>query len=123
MTNLGTSGYADAVQVATDGLATWILDSDGEVWALGQNGNGQLGTSSPLIATNGKCLDNPNNTSTNGTQIQLYDCNDSAAQMVEWGRDGSLRITTSSGTVKCIDNANSSSADKNKIQTLRLQWN
>jgi hypothetical protein len=28
----------------------------------------------------GRCLDDPNSTTTNGTQLQIYDCNNSTAQ-------------------------------------------
>jgi len=46
MWSYGDAGKPKAVQVATDGLATWVLDSNGEVYGSGWNGFGQVANTS-----------------------------------------------------------------------------
>jgi hypothetical protein len=45
-----------------------------------------------------KCLDIPNSVTTDGTRVQLYDCNNSAAQNVTSPGDGTMRLLG-----KCVD--------------------
>jgi alpha-tubulin suppressor-like RCC1 family protein len=116
VTSLGNPGQPTATQVAFDGQTVWILDSNGDVWATGDNDNGQLGTASPIISGSSKCIDNPSNGSTNGTRIQIYDCNDTNAQMLEWAQNGSLVFRPTPATTKCLDNANNNQANGNPIQ-------
>jgi alpha-tubulin suppressor-like RCC1 family protein len=116
ITNLGNAGQPTATQLAFEGTTVWILDSNGDVWATGANNHGSIGTPAPLVSGSNKCIDNPGNGETNGTRIQIYDCNDTTAQMVEWAEDGSLVFRPNSSTVKCIDNANNSQANGNAIQ-------
>jgi len=50
----------------------------------------------------GKCLDDPNSTTTQGTQQQIYDCNGQANQT--WTRTSSGQLTvTVGGTTLCLD--------------------
>ena len=49
----------------------------------------------------------------NGTKIQLYDCNGTAAQAWTVGANGSL-VNTGSG--KCLDATGPSSADGTRLQ-------
>ncbi|MEU9305781.1 ricin-type beta-trefoil lectin domain protein [Streptomyces sp. NPDC048269] len=57
-----------------------------------------------------KCLDVKGGKAVNGTQIQLYTCNGSAAQSWIVGKDGTFRAFG-----KCLDNARNASTDGNKI--------
>ncbi|MFC9821872.1 ricin-type beta-trefoil lectin domain protein [Streptomyces erythrochromogenes] len=57
-----------------------------------------------------KCLDVKGGKAANGTQIQLYTCNGSAAQSWILGKDGTFRAFG-----KCLDNARNASTNGNKI--------
>ncbi|MET9836675.1 ricin-type beta-trefoil lectin domain protein [Streptomyces virginiae] len=57
-----------------------------------------------------KCLDVKGGKAANGTQIQLYTCNGTAAQSWILGKDGTLRALG-----KCLDNARNASTNENKI--------
>lgn len=113
----GNSGQPKAKQVAYDGEATWILDSNGEVWAAGQDTYGQVGTNTSLHTPNPwKCIDNYGNGSSNGNAIVIHTCNGTAAQDLYFESDNTIRFQINSSTVKCLDNAGGSSANGNKIQ-------
>lgn len=115
VTTLGNVGQPKAKQVAFDGDSTWILDDTGNVWASGFNGYGELGTASPIGSGSGKCIDNPGNSTTVGTLLAIYDCNNTIAQQLEWAEDGSLKLRPNTSTERCIDNSNASSAEGNPI--------
>ncbi|WP_239114122.1 ricin-type beta-trefoil lectin domain protein, partial [Planotetraspora mira] len=87
---------------------------------------GTLVASLPLIATGltpamaatgqitglgGKCVDVAAASSANGTQVQLYTCNGTAAQSWNVGTDGTIRALG-----KCLDVAAASSANGTKVQ-------
>lgn len=116
ITTLGNASQPKATQVAFDGDSTWILDDAGNVWATGFNGYGELGTAGPIGSTSGKCIDNPGNSTTDGTQITIYTCNNSSGQLIEWAEDGSLKLRPNVSTEKCIDNTGGSSTNGNPIQ-------
>ncbi len=116
ITALGNAGQPKATQVAFDGDSLWILDDNGDIWSAGFNKYGELGTASTIGSTSGKCIDNPGNSMTNGTQLTIYDCNSSAAQMIEWAEDGSLKLRPDGTTEKCIENTGGSSTNNNPIQ-------
>ncbi|GGP07698.1 glycosyl hydrolase [Nonomuraea glycinis] len=69
-----------------------------------------LVTGGPVVGLAGKCLDVRGGASADGTQVQLYTCNTSAAQ--NWTRDGS----TLRALGKCLDVAGAATADGTKIQ-------
>ena len=71
--------------------------------AAGYGVGGTTATSGPLHAVgSGRCLDDPNGTTTLGTQLQIYDCNGQAAQ--NWTRTSSNQLTlTLNGTTLCLD--------------------
>src|SRR5689334_7465699 len=48
----------------------------------------------------GRCLDVPNSTTTNGTQVQLFDCGSAAGQ--RWTYSASKQLTVYNGS-KCLD--------------------
>ncbi|GAA1274799.1 chitinase [Sphaerisporangium rubeum] len=59
----------------------------------------------------GKCVDVAAASSANGTQVQLYTCNGTAAQSWTTGSDGTVRALG-----KCLDVAAASSANGTKVQ-------
>lgn len=116
--SFGDPGQPKATQVAFDGDAIYILGDDGKVRAAGMNLYGQLGGSmSPVGSSTGYCIDNPNNSTTPGTRLRIWGCNNSTAQKLEWQYDGSIKFRPTSSTELCIDNANNASANGNPIRT------
>jgi hypothetical protein len=59
----------------------------------------------------GKCLDVAGANSADGTAVQLYDCNGTAAQQWSVGSDGTIRALG-----KCLDVTGNSTADGAKVQ-------
>lgn len=116
VTALGNSGQPKATQVAFDGISTYILDDNGAVWATGINTFGEVGTASPMSSVSNKCITNTGNSTTNGTQVTINDCNNSASQLVEWAEDGTLKFRPNGSAVKCIENTGGSSTNGNPIR-------
>lgn len=117
ITTLGNSGQPTARQLAYDGTALWILDSTGQVWSVGSNAYGQLGTSSPMITGSGKCMDIIGNATANGSRVGIYDCAGTHnPQLFEWAQNGTIRVWPNGTTLKCITNAGGASANGNQIQ-------
>lgn len=59
----------------------------------------------------GKCVDVAAANSANGTQVQLYDCNGTAAQQWTVGSDGTIRALG-----KCLDVEDNGTADGTPVQ-------
>ncbi|BEL02632.1 hypothetical protein Q0Z83_008230 [Actinoplanes sichuanensis] len=69
-------------------------------------------TAGPIKGLGGKCIDVAGAATANGTAVQLYDCNNSAAQQWTVGNtDGTLRALG-----KCLDVTAASTTDGAKIQ-------
>ncbi|MEV7226900.1 ThuA domain-containing protein [Polymorphospora sp. NPDC051019] len=68
------------------------------------------GGTGPVVGLAGKCLDVRNAASADGTQVQLYTCNGSAAQT--WTRNGQ----TLRALGKCLDVSGAGTANGTKIQ-------
>jgi chitosanase len=66
-------------------------------------------TAGPIKGLGGRCIDVAGASSTNGTAVQLYDCNNSAAQ--QWTSDGTLRALG-----KCLDVVAAATANGAKVQ-------
>ncbi|MFJ2828187.1 ricin-type beta-trefoil lectin domain protein [Streptomyces sp. NPDC087263] len=64
-----------------------------------------------ITGLGGKCLDVAGASSTNGTAIQIYDCNGTAAQQWTRGSDGTIRALG-----KCLDVTGNSTTDGAKLQ-------
>ncbi|MGN9789731.1 RICIN domain-containing protein [Streptomyces sp. OZ13] len=95
-----------------DHLARWQ-----DFWSPG--GVGWIGDSPVVVelrGTTGKCLDVEGAKKTNGTPVQVYKCNGSAAQqwLVE-GDDRGLHLRNVNSQ-KCLDVSGTNSADGTKIQ-------
>ena len=90
-------------------------------WTGTQSGGGaQTGA---FVGLASKCLDVAGASTTNGTAVQLYDCNGSTAQQWTVGTDGTVRSLG-----KCLDVTSASTADGAKVQlydcngTAAQQW-
>ncbi|WP_327244187.1 lectin [Streptomyces sp. NBC_01320] len=75
------------------------------------NPSGSTGTSGVFSGPAGKCLDVAGGSSTDGTAVQLYDCNGSAAQRWTVAADGSIQALGS-----CLDVTSASTANGAKVQ-------
>ncbi|MFJ8764608.1 lectin [Streptomyces clavifer] len=73
--------------------------------------SGQPGGGGPVTGLAGKCMDVAGANSANGTPVQLYDCNGTAAQRWTVGSDGTLRALG-----KCLDVASGGTADGTPVQ-------
>ncbi|GGL96626.1 glucosylceramidase [Streptomyces fumigatiscleroticus] len=78
-------------------------------WSGTQSGGGAR--SGSFVGLAGKCLDVAGGSSADGTAVQLYDCNGSAAQSWTVQADGSVRALG-----KCLDVTSGSTADGAKVQ-------
>ncbi|MET8637978.1 RICIN domain-containing protein [Streptomyces sp. NPDC004096] len=74
-------------------------------------GNTSGGTGSPITGLAGKCVDVAGANPANGTPVQLYDCNGTAAQKWTVGSDGTVRALG-----KCLDVVGNGTADGSKVQ-------
>ncbi|MFD6888148.1 lectin [Streptomyces sp. NPDC059957] len=74
-------------------------------------GGDQPGGGGPITGTGGKCVDVAGAGTANGTPVQLYDCNGSAAQRWSVGTDGTIRALG-----KCLDVASGGTADGTPVQ-------
>ncbi|MFD9353211.1 ricin-type beta-trefoil lectin domain protein [Streptomyces sp. NPDC060031] len=76
-----------------------------------------------ITGLGGKCVDVAGAGTANGTAVQLYDCNGTAAQSWSAGSDGTIRALG-----KCLDVASGGTADGTKVQlwdcngTAAQQW-
>ncbi|MGA4798341.1 ricin-type beta-trefoil lectin domain protein [Streptomyces lavendulocolor] len=84
-------------------------------------GGGQTG--GPITGIGGTCVDVAGAGTANGTPVQLYDCNGTAAQNWTVGSDGTIRALG-----KCLDVASGGTADGTRVQlwdcngTAAQQW-
>ncbi|WP_336109703.1 lectin [Streptomyces sp. PTD9-10] len=89
-----------AVSLAALSLATGLLTAAPAQAATGT-----------ITGLAGKCLDVAGASSADGTAVQLYDCNGTAAQQWTVGSDGTVRALG-----KCLDVTGNSTADGAKLQ-------
>jgi glucosylceramidase len=96
--NWGNQSFVYTVPARTSVTFTWSGTQSG-------GGSGQI------TGVGGKCVDVAGANSADGTQVQLYDCNGTAAQ--QWSRpgDGTIRALG-----KCLDVSGGSTADGAKVQ-------
>jgi glucosylceramidase len=78
-------------------------------WSGTQAGSGDA--SGAFVGLAGKCLDVAGGSSADGTAVQLYDCNGSAAQRWTVGADGTVRALG-----KCLDVVSGGTGDGAKVQ-------
>ncbi|MDG9688892.1 PQQ-dependent sugar dehydrogenase [Streptomyces sp. DH17] len=89
------------------GGAGSLFDVDEFSFTTGQGG----ARTGPVRGVNGKCLDVDNAGTADGTQVQLWSCNQSSAQVWSVGGDGTLKALG-----KCLDVSGGASADGTRIQ-------
>ncbi|MGV4981171.1 lectin [Streptomyces sp. NRAIS4] len=89
-----------AVFAAALGLSACLLSASPAAAATGA-----------ITGLAGKCLDVAGADSTDGTPVQLYDCNGTGAQQWTVGSDGTIRALG-----KCLDVTGDSTADGAKVQ-------
>ena len=78
------------------------------VYAFTGGGGGATG---PIVGFGGKCVDVAGSNSANGTRVQLWDCNGTAAQRWTMGTDGTVRALG-----KCLDVSGGSTANGARVQ-------
>ncbi|MFF2524740.1 ricin-type beta-trefoil lectin domain protein [Streptomyces liangshanensis] len=101
--NWGGQNFSYSLPGKTSATFTWSGAQAG-----GGGGTGSTGT---LRGLANKCLDAAAGSSANGTAVQLYDCNGSAAQNWTVGTDNTIRTLG-----KCLDVTAASTADGAKVQ-------
>ncbi|MET8995104.1 ricin-type beta-trefoil lectin domain protein [Amycolatopsis sp. NPDC004169] len=100
--NWGNSSFTYTLPGHTSATFTWN----------GTQGNGgTTGKTGPITGVGGKCIDVAGASSTNGTAVQVYDCNGSSAQQWTVGTDGTIRALG-----KCLDVTGQSTADGAQLQ-------
>uniref|UniRef100_UPI001BDD2A8F ricin-type beta-trefoil lectin domain protein n=1 Tax=Sphaerisporangium fuscum TaxID=2835868 RepID=UPI001BDD2A8F len=119
-----TTGGSQSVKVGWGGQSfTYTLPARTSATFTWQGGQTGGGGGKAITGYGGKCADVAGANSANGTQVQLYTCNGSAAQQWTAGSDGTLRALG-----KCLDVAAASSANGTKVQiydcngTAAQQW-
>jgi chitinase len=88
------------------GIMNWELSQDATganslvsaIYETVMGGTGPVGRTGRITGLGGKCVDINAAGTANGTAVQLYDCNGSAAQSWTIGTDGTIR-----GLGKCLD--------------------
>ncbi|MFI1249935.1 ricin-type beta-trefoil lectin domain protein [Streptomyces anulatus] len=92
---------------ATDGKQLWST----EAWYTMNQLPGATSRTGEVKGVNGKCLDVDNSGTADGTKIQLWTCNNTAAQKWTVSGDGTVRALA-----KCLDIDNAGTADGTKVQ-------
>jgi hypothetical protein len=87
---------------------SWIIDT-----ATGSVGSGSGGGSGAVIrgVGSGRCLDVPNSTTTNGTQLQIWDCNAGSNQ--SWTLTSAKELQVYGN--KCLDVAGAATSPGSKV--------
>ncbi len=93
-----SGGTFSPVISATD--STGATGATSFTWAVSGGSTGNTGALHAVGA--GKCLDDPNSTTTGGTQQQIYSCNGAANQTWTHTSSGALSVTVN-GTTMCLD--------------------
>jgi hypothetical protein len=93
-----SGGTFNTVVKATD--TTGASGSAGFTWTVSGASTGNTGALHAVGA--GKCLDDPNSTTTLGTQVQIYACSGGANQTWTHNSQNGLSVTVA-GTTLCLD--------------------
>jgi glucosylceramidase len=99
----GGQSFTYTLPARTTATFTWSGTQSG-----GGGGGGRTGT---IVGLGGKCLDVAGASSLDGTAVQIYDCNGSAAQQWTLGADGTVRALG-----KCLDVRDNSVANGARTQ-------
>ena len=122
---LTTADLADGVHPNATGYekmaATWFTALRSVPGSIGNPGTGRQ----IVGAQSGRCVDVPNSTTANGTQLQLWDCSGQANQ--SWTVTSSRQLTVLGG--KCLDALNQGTSAGTQVVTwdctgqANQQWN
>jgi len=96
----GSQAFSYTVPARTSATFTWS----------GAQGGGSSGTG-PITGISGKCVDVAGAATTNGSAVQLFDCNGSGAQRWTVSADGSLQALG-----KCMDVTSAGTVNGTQIQ-------
>ncbi|MEO3748444.1 family 16 glycosylhydrolase [Plantactinospora sp. B5E13] len=107
-------GYPDA----TTTFPQQMLIDYVRVWAWNTGGGGNPGPTGSIIGLGNRCIDIPGANPADGTQLQIWDCNGTAAQQWTFAADGTVRAMG-----KCMDVANASTANGANIQIVGCNGN
>ncbi|MFK3981648.1 family 16 glycosylhydrolase [Micromonospora sp. NPDC050397] len=116
--NVAVGGYWPGYPDGSTQFPQQMLIDYVRVWAWNTGGGGNPGTGGPLIGLGNKCVDVPGGTPTDGSQLQLWDCNGTDAQRWSFPGDGTVRALG-----KCMDVAWGSTADGANIQLATCSGN
>jgi glucosylceramidase len=100
--NWGNESFTYNLPAATSATFTWSGT---------QGTGGGSGRTGQITGYGGKCVDVAWANTTNGTQVQLYTCNGTAAQSWTVGTDGTIRALG-----KCLDVASAGTANGTRVQ-------
>jgi beta-glucosidase len=106
------SGTSTVAVTARDGSGAFASQSF--TWTVSPAGSGVPTT--PLINSNGQCLDLPGDSNTDGTAVQVYNCNGTNGQQWTEGTDGTVhadgKCLNVAGTAVQIATCNGSGAQQ-----------
>ncbi|TRO67942.1 ricin-type beta-trefoil lectin domain protein [Streptomyces sp. IB201691-2A2] len=104
--NLAVGGYWPGDPDGSTSFPQQLVVDEVKVTTSDGSGGG-----TPVRGLAGKCVDVAGASSANGTPVQLYDCNSSAAQQWTVASDGSIRALG-----KCLDVTGNGTADGSTVQ-------
>ncbi len=104
--NLAVGGYWPGDPDGSTSFPQQLVVDEVKVTTSDGSGGG-----APIRGLAGKCVDVAGASSANGTPVQLYDCNSSAAQQWTVASDGSIRALG-----KCLDVTGNGTADGSTVQ-------
>ncbi|WP_328844022.1 ricin-type beta-trefoil lectin domain protein [Streptomyces sp. NBC_00258] len=104
--NLAVGGYWPGDPDGSTSFPQQLVVDEVKVTTSDGSGGG-----APVRGLAGKCVDVAGASSANGTPVQLYDCNSSAAQQWTVASDGSIRALG-----KCLDVTGNGTADGSTVQ-------
>ncbi|MBM0231434.1 ricin-type beta-trefoil lectin domain protein [Micromonospora sp. STR1_7] len=131
MTSAGGTATSIAVPTAPGEYRLYVLDAQGNRSAestsiVRQQGTGSGQRNGQLVGgQSGRCVDVPNSTTANGTQVQLWDCSGGTNQ--RWGYTASKQLTVYGN--KCLDASGAGTANGTAVIIwdchggLNQQWN
>ncbi|WP_328463817.1 RICIN domain-containing protein [Streptomyces sp. NBC_00448] len=108
------SATAGRRRTALTGALSGVLVAGLAVTGLVSPTSAAAATAGP-ITIGGKCLDDADFGTGNGSVVQVFTCNGSSAQNWTWQADGALTVTVGS-TTKCLDVTGASNADGALVQ-------
>jgi len=104
----GVPTGTQTVHLTFTGSGTGLFDVDSFTFTTGGSSGGGVG---PVVGLGGKCLDVAAAGTADGTKVQIYGCNGTAAQQWTVGSDGTVRALG-----KCLDVAGAGTVNGTRVQ-------